>query len=186
MVSMYSKLEKYNKEKKKNCMQNSLTKYLMKWNIGYNTIFKYESKKIRYKDFKLITQLRTGHNHLNSQRKWGDDKLCTMDNCVKDETLIHFLFECEYNNNKIGFIEDIQSVYGNELNFKDLDTENKLKNVLFPYNEQILDKEIMKDSEKKKIYFEKRLNILNILINFCINSGRFNELYDYKYNIKTW
>eukprot|EP01084_Bolivina_argentea_P254639 428134_1 len=168
-------------------MNDSLTKYIMKWNINYNIIFKYESKHLIYKHYKLLTQLRTGHNHLNSQRKWGIDKKCVKIDCIENETLLHFLSECSKSSEEsTQLINDIQDIYGNDLNFKDLDIESKLKHVLFPYNDEIYDKNLMKDIEIKNAFFEKRLHIIDLLINFCINTGRFDDLFAYKYNIKTW
>ncbi len=64
----------------------------MKWKIKYNDIFNYEMKNLNFISFKLMTQLRTGHNYLNAQRKWGNNKICENNNCNKQETNIHFFF----------------------------------------------------------------------------------------------
>ncbi len=152
-----------------------------------NSIFNHEMKYLKHMEFKLITQLRTGHNHLNSQRKWGNEKLCKKINCDKNETLIHILFECmENRNDRNDLLFEIQKIYGNEINLANMNNENKLKYFLFPFCNAILDKKKMKDKNIKKQIYEKRLKILNKIYNFCKNSGRFDDLFDYKFNIKTW
>eukprot|EP01084_Bolivina_argentea_P104864 187751_1 len=131
-------------------------------------------KHTNYKSFKLFTQLRTGHNHLNAQRKWGNNKLCISKGCNDLETLIHFLFECKHNEKeRIQLLQEIQDIYEEEIDLKLLDNEEKLKWYLFPYNKLILNKDKMKNKEYKKIIFEKRLQIIKLITNFCKTSGRF-------------
>ncbi len=181
-------IKKWNnlKKKKKN-NNNSLTKYLVKWNINYNAIFNYEMKNLKYYIFKLFTQLRSGHNHLNSQRKWGNDKLCMKNNCNENETLIHFLFDCyENRKDRKELLQHIQQIYGNEVDLSKMNKENKLKYYLFPFFDTILDNNKMKDEKFKNNIYEKRLKIMNKIYEFCKESGRFDELFDYKYDIKTW
>ncbi len=80
----------------------------------------------------------------------------------------------------------IQEIYGNEINFNNLTNENKLRYYLFPFFNIISDKEKMKNELIKNNTYDKRLKIMNLIYDFCKNTGRFNELFDYKYDIKTW
>ncbi len=142
---------------------------------------------MQYIIFKLFTQLRTGHNHLNAQRKWGYDKICINENCDKNETLMHFLFECKENRIKRNeLLIKIQQIYENEINLTNLNNENKLKHYLFPFHNTISDKNKMKNKSIKEKIYEKRTNIMNIIYEFCKVSGRFDELFNFKFDIKTW
>ncbi len=66
----------------------------------------------------------------------------------KKQTYTSF-FECNKNKNESNnLIRDIQEIYGNDLDMSELDNENKLKNILFPYNDLIMNKE---KNERKRI-----------------------------------
>ncbi len=187
MKIIYKKWNELKKKKNNIKFDESLTKYLIIFDINYNEVFKYEMKKLKGQCFKLLTQLRAGHNHLNGQRKWGNNNKCYIENCEKKETLIHFLFECKHNYQiKMDLLNEIEQIYQNKFKFINLSNIQKLNYILFPFNYELKQKDIKNNKAKKLQIYEKRLKILNLLYDYCIYSGRFDELFDYKYKIKTW
>ncbi len=83
-------------------------------------------------------------------------------------------------------MNQIETIYENKINFDIITNEEKLKLILFPFNEELKDEKIKRDINKKNELIEKRIKILNLLFDYCVYSGRFDELFNYKYEIKTW
>ncbi len=159
---------------------NSLSRTLIDWNIKYHYSYKYEMKILTYNDYRLLNRFRDGHNRLNAQSKYNKDKRCIQCTEGSLETTEHFVFHCiKYNEYRDTLLIDIDNIYFNYYNnsFMDLDYDEKLKFILFPFQEELNKFEIKRDKQKKEQLLNLRMNILQSFTNYIINTQRFKDAY---------
>ncbi len=181
----------------RNEAENVLCKNLIDWNIGPHPAYRIEMRNINYGDWKRLCQLRSGHSNLNGQKKFGfQTKICENMYCNnnKIETTQHYLMECEeYTAIRNDLLEVSKGIYDefrnieikeeekeekkDNLRFDETNSNEKLEFILFPFQKQLINREIR---EKKRIYnmlMGKRLFILDKLNYFVRKSDRFKIEY---------
>lgn len=172
--------EKYNKSDNWN---KTLIKNQINWNINYHYVYKYERNIISYPNYRILNGFRYGHNKLQAHSKWKIKKNCDYCNSNKLETIIHFIFECNsYNNIRILFINSINSIYYDYYNkdFNNISQNQQLYFILYPFQKELNNINIKNDKNKKKELINKRINTLNILLNYINNTNRFKDSYHIK------
>ncbi len=176
--------------KKIKCINDSmLSRYLIEWEIKPSKIFLYEMNNITFTNWKILIGLRSGHNYLNDQRKYykyGHDHNCVMDNCNYKETTLHFLLLCdERNDTQQIMLDKICDIYKEEqIDITNMQPKELLYHILFPFNEKLKDKKIREDKVKRKYYYNKRIQVLNELFEYCYNTERFKNCWTRNYS--TW
>ncbi len=176
---------------------NPLCENLIKWNIGPHPAYRFEMRNLTKNHWKILCEMRSGHSQLNGQRKFGMvTKNCENNNCdnISIETTMHFIMDCDqYNEHRDILFSNIQDVYNqyrnientedeieekkDNLKFIEIDKDDQLFFILFPFQNQLLNTEIR---EKKKIYntlMGERLFVLQKLMFYIKQTDRFDIIY---------
>ena len=143
--------------------EESLSSYLVKWNIRRHWIYKKERRLMSWKDYSMLCSFRIGHVDLNAQKKFGNSsRVCGECDANEEETMEHFLFVCEghaeprreWMRKRRRLLTEKEALRWNRLS-----TEGRLKEVLFPFQErlrrvpenekQALEEKRMDDSETR-------------------------------------
>ena len=160
---------------------------LVKWNIKYHYAYKFEQNNLSRYQWKFICSFRAGHIELNAQKKFGfASKLC--ENCDNNtnETIIHFVFECnKYIEERKILFENILELWNSDIdldiernaNWNDLRIESKLKYLFFPYQWELYNDSIRTNKEKRIVLLNKRIKIIKHFVEFIKSTNRFKITY---------
>ena len=177
--------KKYNfkkENKNKHSWNTSLSYQLTHWDINYNAIYNLEMNKLNFKQFRYLMGFRLGLNKLNAHNKYETNKYCF--NCDKIETLIHYLFDCnKYNLIRERFMDSVDQILikNNMKSLKSYDVYDRLYSLLYPFQNKIQDKDIFRNQQLLDYFIIQRMDVLNCLLDYVIDTERFAN--DYKYNV---
>ena len=88
------------------------------------------------------------------------------------ESSSHFIFDCiEYKESRSIYMEDIIQILDEESVVKwiNLSVNDRLKSILFPFNDFITLR-IQKRNKSSMYYINKRLIVINLLLDYVINT----------------
>ncbi len=162
-----------------------LSKFLVDWNIGHSVAFKDERNKLDIHQWGIVCGFRHGHIELNGQRKYGVTNIfCDHNDCIMIiEDIIHFVFDCgKYNYGREKLLNNVEIIYNMdredenddvELDFMNLCDVDKLKFVLFAFEEELKEDEVKNDVAKMKRLIDKRILVLKEFCNYVELTERF-------------
>eukprot|EP01084_Bolivina_argentea_P059957 109539_1 len=114
---------------------------------------------------------------LNGQRKYGMvNTFCENINCIMVvEDIIHYVFDCgNYDTERDRLMSNIEFIFNldkieekedEEIGFGDLVKVDKLKFILFPFEDELKDDDVKYDMIKIKRLVDKRISVLK---EFCV------------------
>jgi hypothetical protein len=181
----YNLWHKYKLKKMQDIKENKIKKeevlsyHLMKWKIRYCGAFKIEIRNLKYWQWKILSNFRSGHNGLNAQKKYGfDTKNCVISGCDAVENTYHFVFECEeYKQQRNDYNMQIKDIYKEEYknNLISMPKEERLKFALFPFQQKFYDKNIVQNKNVYDGYIQKRLLVIRLFCKYVMQTKRFDD-----------
>ena len=126
---------------------------LIQWNIKYLIAYKLERDNLSLIEWKSMMGFRSDHIGLNGHKKFGHDTILFQQNeCdkVTKETINHFIFDCnQYEDISEELTNKITEIYNNNYrrSFSFCSRDDQLKFVLFPFQNEFYDKEILQSKQ---------------------------------------
>ncbi len=179
-LNEWTRYKRDRRGKKKGARSQSLTQNLIDWDIGYHYAYKYEMSKLLRWQWCIVTQLRSGHNCLNAQKKYGHDStLCDQEVCGDlKEDLRHYVYVCmAYGQQRNTFFDALDLIYMDVygISIDSIDYEELIQFILFPLQEDLLDKDIRRDTAARLKLLNQRITVLKLLCCYVEDTGRFKK-----------
>ena len=108
--------------------------------------------------------------------------MCFHNNCDQKEDIYHYLFECtNYFKIREDLFDELNDIYNDcyDISFYELNKNEKLKFVLYPFQDEFKDKQIHSDDTYKKQLINLRIQVIKIIMNYIEQTERFKDEYCY-------
>ncbi len=138
-------------------------------------------KKLIRKHWKFVSQLRSGHTALNGQKKYGfKTRNCIQCKEKNDLEVVkdvhHFVCDCkEYSAQRSTMEAECIIIDQKYCQLFIANNNELLYNLLFPYQDDLMDTNINRDLTKKKMCLQSRIEILRVLCKFILGTNKYGS-----------